>query len=375
MADSSREIATLPNKELLQQFRLERNRLIIVGQPTQESWISAGRLLARMNGAVQWWIGDWLNYGESKNYISRSKYELALKTTGLAKATLWQYSWVSRKVKSSIRIEDLYWRHHELVAGLSEAKQNKWLSYALKPLNNGRDRPLAVSALRRAIKESRPSEYPQWLCYTDIWNISDCDDRFGTPYPGRIPGQIVLNTLYYFGCPGGLVIDPMAGGGTVMDVCKAKKIRCFAFDIKPSRTGVKKHDASKPWPVKEKAGLIFIDPPYGSQQAESYGGMAGLNAEQFMAELSKVIMQSAKNLKQDAHLAILIAPMAIREKYFDLPFETVRSAETHGLMLIRRIIVPVSTQQVGPQVTGAAKKNKTILAVLRDLLIFKSKQN
>jgi len=53
----------------------------------------------------------------------------------------------------------------------------------------------------------------------DQWNFNECDERFGDDWPGRIPAQLVAHTLFYFTKPGDLVLDPMAGGGVVSDVC------------------------------------------------------------------------------------------------------------------------------------------------------------
>jgi len=53
----------------------------------------------------------------------------------------------------------------------------------------------------------------------DQWNFNECDERFGDDWPGRIPAQLVSHTLFYFTKPGDLVLDPMAGGAVVSDVC------------------------------------------------------------------------------------------------------------------------------------------------------------
>jgi len=54
----------------------------------------------------------------------------------------------------------------------------------------------------------------------DIWNFSSSYRLFGREgYPGQIPGQIVLQLLYFFTKQGDMVVDPMAGGGTTIDAC------------------------------------------------------------------------------------------------------------------------------------------------------------
>jgi transcriptional regulator with XRE-family HTH domain len=44
----------------------------------------------------------------------------------------------------------------------------------------------------------------------NVWNFAKNDPRLGYDYAGRIPGQIVMNLLYYYTEQEELVIDPMA---------------------------------------------------------------------------------------------------------------------------------------------------------------------
>lgn len=41
----------------------------------------------------------------------------------------------------------------------------------------------------------------------DVWTFGQCDPRFGADYPGRIPGQLVAQVLYFFTEQGDLVVD------------------------------------------------------------------------------------------------------------------------------------------------------------------------
>ena len=60
----------------------------------------------------------------------------------------------------------------------------------------------------------------RWLKLTTLWNFGSCDPRFGFQFPGRIPGQIVLNTLHYFTGPDDLIVDPSGGSGTTKERSK-----------------------------------------------------------------------------------------------------------------------------------------------------------
>ena len=86
----------------------------------------------------------------------------------------------------------------------------------------------------------------------DVWAFHH-DRAFGVPHPGSTPPSIVAHALYYFSPPGGLIIDPMAGGGTVLDVCALMGRRCLAYDLAPVRPDIQQHDICQGFPVERKA--------------------------------------------------------------------------------------------------------------------------
>lgn len=43
-----------------------------------------------------------------------------------------------------------------------------------------------------------PSKPPPSLKVYDVWDFSQCDDHYGSQFPGRIPGQIIENLLGYY---------------------------------------------------------------------------------------------------------------------------------------------------------------------------------
>jgi len=109
----------------------------------------------------------------------------------------------------------------------------------------------------------------------DQWNFTECDERFGDDWPGRIPAQLVAHTLFYFTQPGDLVLDPMAGGGVVPDVCMVFERKCRAFDMVPSdtRPEIPYHywdPGDWEWPITRKPDLIFFDPPYFTKKEKEY---------------------------------------------------------------------------------------------------------
>ena len=109
----------------------------------------------------------------------------------------------------------------------------------------------------------------------DQWNFNECDERFGDDWPGRIPAQLIAHTLFYFTKLGDLVLDPMAGGGVVSDVCLLFERKCQSFDLalRDNRPEIQRYywdPRNWTWPVTKKPDLIFFDPPYFSKKEREY---------------------------------------------------------------------------------------------------------
>jgi len=92
-----------------------------------ERWVEIGNTLQQMEKSVNWWVGDWLQYGE-RTY--GEKYTQAVEATGMKAQTLMNYAWVASKVNLCVRRDSLSWSHHKEVASLPEPKQAQWLDTA-----------------------------------------------------------------------------------------------------------------------------------------------------------------------------------------------------------------------------------------------------
>lgn len=355
---------SLPAMKLGQSFVVMPHGLAVEGQPSLDEWLEVGRLLQRAYNSIHWWLGDWLNYGIEHYDLTYEKAQELLEEQGFeySYGALRNDKYVSTTFPLSCRHDKLSWGHHLEVAPLPPDEQQYWLGYA-------KEHQLSTRELRAAIKGAK--DLP-WLRYTDVWNFSDCDERFGLKdFDGRIPGQIVQNIIYYYTEPSAFIIDPMAGGGTTLDVCtkcEETQRQCLAFDINPPRPDIIQADATKPWITDKKADLIFIDPPYWSQQETAYQ-LVGQSLTQFLTLMELVVKQATQNLKDNGILALLIAPMAVKTDYKDLPFLLYQLVQGMGFQPKRRIHVPVGSEQVGPAVTKHCKDTRTMVSIVRDLLI------
>jgi len=111
-----------------------------------QQWDEIGQTLAKIDGVLMWFIGDWWVYGE--NAFPNDKLATAASLTGFSYKTLYQCNYVSRNVPFSRRLEKLTWSHHLEVASLDAKEQDRWLALAEK-------HQLSTRALRASIRADR----------------------------------------------------------------------------------------------------------------------------------------------------------------------------------------------------------------------------
>jgi len=112
----------LPHNDL---FRFTPTGLLIAGEPDFAAWEQLGQQLHYIEGAVHWWIGDWLNYGEGR---WGEMYSQALEITEFTYGTLANDKFVAKQVEFSRRRENLSFSHHTEIAPLPPEAQDRWLA-------------------------------------------------------------------------------------------------------------------------------------------------------------------------------------------------------------------------------------------------------
>jgi DNA-binding XRE family transcriptional regulator len=234
----------------------------------------------------------------------------------------------------------------------------------------------------------------------DDWRFNACDERFGDDWPGRIPAQLVAYTLFFFTKPGDLIIDPMAGGGVVPDVCLAFGRRCRAFDLatRQIRPEIQYHywkSGAMEWPqvlqqgYGKKADLIFWDAPYFSKKQEAYEEKAddeslpvsSFDRDEYLAFFSELLCLMKDSVEPGARLAFLNADWrdfqstpAIKEDptqaitifdYRDLLVDA-------GWQITHRAETPMSSQRFSGAIVKQMQNSRILGTVGRTLLIGKA---
>ena len=214
----------------------------------------------------------------------------------------------------------------------------------------------------------RPTPY-------DVWSFKH-DRAFGIPHPGSIPPGIVAHTLHYFTEPGGRVVDPMAGGGTTLDVCESMGRQCLAYDLEPVRPEIRRHDATTPFPTETSGcDLIFCDPPYHTMLARRYAeeGASDLPLTSWLSFLDALARNSFVALRPGGRVALLLANQTEKDLpaghgYLDLAFLGYNALTKAGFLPERRISCPMDGSYL-PQHVRQARLEGRMLGQVRDLII------
>ncbi|HXV46595.1 MAG TPA: DNA methyltransferase [Nitrososphaera sp.] len=143
-------------------------------------------------------------------------------------------------------------------------------------------------------------------------------------YAGVTPAFVIYNMVKRYTDPGDLVLDPMAGSGTTIDVCKEEGRRCVAFDISPTRLEIKRNDARRIPLADNSVDMVFIDSPYGDNidYNDQPGNIGKLSAEgdEFYKALEMVMTECHRVMKPDKVLGWLIGDQWVRKKFTSVGF-------------------------------------------------------
>jgi len=130
---------------------LSKTSLKFKREVTKSEWAKVFSGLKTIEGCVQFWIGDCLNYRE---YKWGEKYDDAILDSEYDEGTLRNITSVAKNVELSFRNDKLSFAHHQQVAPLEQEKQEKYLKLAV-------DKKLSVRELRDVIKTDKHNSLPK----------------------------------------------------------------------------------------------------------------------------------------------------------------------------------------------------------------------
>lgn len=202
---------------------------------------------------------------------------------------------------------------------------------------------------------------------------------------GNSEQRILDNLLCLYTKPFDIVIDPFAGGGSTIDVCKKRVRRYWASDRKPivaREKEIRSLDVAKEMPSLTgrwgDVALVYLDPPYWRQAKGQYSedadDLANMELDQFTEALIGVVNRFAAKI-QGGVIALLIQPTqwsSDDRQFSDHVTDIVASVKKNKkLCLENRVSCPYSTEQYNAQQVAWAKENGKLLVITRELIIWK----
>lgn len=143
-------------------------------------------------------------------------------------------------------------------------------------------------------------------------------------YPGVTPAFIIYNLVQRYTKPGDLIVDPMAGSGTTIDVGKEEGRRVIGYDIAPVRSDIIQNNSRKIPLDDNSVDMIFVDSPYSDNikynEHPDCIGKISCEDERFFDELEKVMEECHRILKPGKVLGWLIGDQWVKKKFTPVGF-------------------------------------------------------
>ena len=144
-------------------------------------------------------------------------------------------------------------------------------------------------------------------------------------FQGVTPAFIIWNLVQRYTEPGDLVVDPMAGSGTTIDVCKEEGREVMGYDLAPQHPEVLCGDARCVPLDDNSVDMVFIDSPYSDNVRYSDHpdciGRISCEDERFFHELERVAIEAHRILKPGKVMAWLIGDQWVKKKFTPVGFK------------------------------------------------------
>ncbi len=281
---------------------------------------------------------------------------------------LWMACYTQEEIAQRLECD-----RNEVKRLITDFGQNGKLSVLTKVNQHAADYSIDIFKPKGSDKlEFTPPQY-------NVWKLHEKSE--GSKHYGNTEPVIVDRLLYLYTQPFDVVIDPFAGGGSTMDVCKKRFRRYFVSDRKPipeREKDIRQWDIAEGLPKVprwKEVKLVYLDPPYWHQAQGKYSDdaedLANMPLDQFYKTLIDFIHAVAKKLT-DAHIALIIQPTqwkAPDKQYIDHAADLMCKV---NLPLAMRIQTPYESQQSNAQMNQWAQDNKQLLVISREIIVWRT---
>jgi len=215
----------------------------------------------------------------------------------------------------------------------------------------------------------------------NVWKLQTKSSKVS--HFGNSEQQWLENLLYLYTNPFDIIVDPFAGGGSTIDVCKKRGRRYYVSDRKPiveRENEIRNHDITNGLPQIPRwkdVKLVFLDPPYWKQAEGRYSedpnDLANMPIDKFNDTLSGLVLDFAKKLSgydDKKYIALIIQPTQWKspeKRFVDHVGDMIKLVRFPVHM---RYSVPYESQQCTAQMVEWAKKEKRCLVLTREIIVW-----
>jgi len=186
----------------------------------------------------------------------------------------------------------------------------------------------SYTTLKKEVEKNSKDEKPPFET-TTLWDYPRQSygekPKGNYKFQGVTPAFIIYNLIQRYTKPGDLVVDPMAGSGTTIDVCEEEGRRVIGYDINPKHPKVIYNDSRKIPLEDNSVDMVFIDSPYGDNVNYSDNpadiGKISAEDEKFYEELEKVAKEIYRILKPEKVMGWLIGDQWVKRKFTPVGFK------------------------------------------------------
>jgi dsDNA-binding SOS-regulon protein len=282
--------------------------------------------------------------------------------------------WLACRTQDEIA-EAVGWPKQSVNRWLSGLSQNPEIGETVQTQDSEKESPFKLSKTENAVAEHSTDFDPPIY---NIWKQQTKSE--GASHFGNSEVRWVDNLLYLYTKPFDVVVDPFAGGGSTIDICKKRFRRYFVSDRKPvveRAHEIRQHDLTdglpKP-PQWKDVKLVYLDPPYWKQAEGQYSkdktDLANMTLEAFNESLSGIIKGFAGKVSE-AFIALIIQPTqwkSPKREYTDHIADMLRLIK---LPVEMRYSVPYESQQCNAQMVEWSKEQKQPLVLTREIIVWR----
>ena len=356
------------------------------------------KIAAQLNSDHGWQLSSADKESTAKSlYAYGATYEDIASTLSVGKALV--TAWLSRTVKENrdkrnAKIFDLWMACHtnEDISTITDTPKGT----VDRLLGHG-DESLLQKVLQNQTKQTLATfSEPEWD--PPIYNVWKQQTKTaGSSHFGNSETRWLENLLYLYTDPFDIVVDPFAGGGSTIDLCKKRGRRYFVSDRKPiveREHEIRCHDiidlGAEGTPPKlrntfqivlpkiprwNEVKLVYLDPPYWKQAEGKYsdhpGDFGNMTLGDFSWCLHHTIMSFKKKMSDGSHIALIIQPTqwnAPDKQYTDHAADMIRAID---MPIYMRFQCPYESQQANAQMVEWSKANKTPLVLSREMIVWR----